>query len=283
MVHCVYITSVLVMFNQNLLLNIGVVVLIITKVQDLWKKISDVIYDMNYLQEYEPYLKRILEIYAMPDETKQVATLSDGLVNYKDVDLGYEDTILRSLSFNFNTGEHLIIAGKSGIGKTTLLRSFESPSLVLNGETNFSKDFLENSIYLYQNPIIFNRSIRDNLTLGDTKITDEEIISWLELLKLDTLKNEDGVFDLDRNMKVLKENISGGEKQRLSIIRILLRKSDIVILDEPLVGISGEMRKEVIRILKKEFISKSIMLITHADDLKEICTNAKVLNLEGNV
>ena len=103
------------------------------------------------------------------------------------------------------------------------------------------------------------------------------------MLKLDTLKNEDGIFDLDRNMKTLKDNISGGEKNRLSIIRVLLRNPDVVILDEPLVGISGEMRKEIIHILKNAFTSKSIMLITHADDLKDMCTNPKVLNLEGNV
>ncbi|MBQ7612260.1 MAG: ABC transporter ATP-binding protein [Spirochaetaceae bacterium] len=283
LVHFTYITSVLVVFKQNVFLNIGVVVLIITKVQDLWKKISDVIYDMNCLQEYEPYLKRILNIYAMPDESRQLATLTDDLVNYKDVSLGYGNEILRNINFSFDVGDHLIITGKSGIGKTTLIRSFENPSLVLNGDANFSKDFLEKTIYLYQNPIIFNRSIRENLTLGDTQITDEKIISWLELLKLDTLKNEDGIFDLDRNMKTLKDNISGGEKNRLSIIRVLLRNPDVVILDEPLVGISGEMRKEIIHILKNAFTSKSIMLITHADDLKDMCTNSKVLNLEGNV
>lgn len=281
-IHFVYIISVLFLFKQNIYLTLGVIVLIITSVQKLWNSLTDVINDMNYLQEYAPYVKRILSVYNIPDEIEKKPLLISEFINYKNVNIGYGKPILQNLSFSFCSGEHLIINGKSGIGKSTLIKSFQNDTLILKGEAFFSKEFIDNSIYLYQTPYIFNRSIRDNFLIDENlKLDDKKIISWITKLELNSLKNEDGIIDLNRNMKTLTENISGGEKSRIAIMRVLLKNPNILILDEPLIGVSGKMREDIIAVLKNELKNKSIILITHSDDLKSICTNAVNLNLEA--
>lgn len=155
---------------------------------------------------------------------------------------------------------------------------------IISGEASVSNEFLKSAIYLHQKPYIFNASIFTNITLdfeNKIKISEAKITTVLEKLELNFLKDEAGHFDLRRNMKTLTENISGGERNRIALALILLNDSKYYILDEPLIGVSGNMRKNIIEYLKNWSCDKTIILISHADDLCSICNN--VINVENFV
>ena len=167
------------------------------------------------------------------------------------------------------------IVGKSGIGKSTiidLILSLNDPSsgsILLDDDfiTNYDLQTYRNKIgYVPQDPILFNDTIKNNLLWANEKATDEDILDSLKksnalkftsLLpnKINTLVGEKG------------SELSGGERQRLALARALIRKPQILILDEATSSVDKESENIIKETLKELSISTTIIIIAHKSNL----------------
>jgi ATP-binding cassette subfamily B protein len=160
----------------------------------------------------------------------------------KDVDFRYgnQELTLKKVSLSVRCGEKIAIIGESGSGKTTLakllLRFYEPEQgrILFNGEDvrNYDLYALRQSVaYVDQNTFLFSDTIKNNLKLGNAAATDEEIQRACKISRADDFISKLPMgYDtpLDENGM----NLSGGQRQRLAIARALLKKPQLLILDE---------------------------------------------------
>ena len=173
-------------------------------------------------------------------ETKEV-----GSVEFKHVTFRYPDASdddLTDISFKVNKGETLAIIGATGSGKTTLIsliaRFYDATSgeVLVDGINvkNYTFDNLYNKLgYMTQKAVMFNGTIKDNVTFGEQKtlLNDEDINKALDLSCASEFVNK--LEDKEDYMVAQSgRNLSGGQKQRLSIARALARNSEILIFDD---------------------------------------------------
>lgn len=200
------------------------------------------------------------------------ADLKQG-IELKGVSFGYEEgeDVLKDINYCFDAGKSYAIVGGSGSGKSTLLNLLMQSRSDYRGEILFDKEELRqiNTASLYdvmsiiqQNVFVFNRSIVDNITMFKD-FEDKEIQRAIEQSGLVTLIEEKGKdYMCGENGSAL----SGGEKQRISIARSLLRKTPVLLVDEATAALDNETAQHVLEsILKLKNLTR--IVVTH--DLEE--------------
>lgn len=185
-------------------------------------------------------------------------------INCKQLSFSYEKKrIFSNLSFSASAQDHIWIKGPSGVGKSTLLKilcGIERPqsgsiqidefSLTQLTPKNLMKFRLDNVGYIHQdNHLIDHWTVQQNLSLYNS---NNEIQETLEKLKLD--KNI---------LKSLAQNLSGGEKQRLNIAKLILKKPKLALIDEPTSHLDDENSDLVLNLISKELRSSTVVLISH--------------------
>ena len=195
-------------------------------------------------------------------------------IKFKEVDFKYagsENMILENINLEIKKGQTLAIVGKSGAGKTTLsdlIPRFYDP---YNGNIFIDsydvKDYSLKSLrsligIVTQNIILFNDSIKNNIAYGSKNASDKELINALKSANLYDLvsKLDDG---LDT---IIGENgikLSGGEKQRLSIARALVKNPQILILDEATASLDSESEKKVHNAIDNVIKDRTVIVIAH--------------------
>lgn len=226
------------------------------------------------------YMDKILGEYDkldLPDgEKEQKRTAVSELPNKKITieDLSYKK-ILKDVNLEIDEGEFVVIAGESGAGKTTLLRNIAGLYKPDKGAVRIGgvgvhdiKKYGDESIYktisyCNQQPQIFAQmTLRENLLLWTKEqVPDEEIKRVMSELRLEKF-----VDDLDKKI----ENPSGGEKVRIGLARTLLKKSKIMLLDEPTASLDSGSSAEVRRIISEIHASHpevTIICVSHDDKL----------------
>ena len=176
------------------------------------------------------------------------------------------------------------IVGQSGSGKSTLLKLFNkmlSPAsgrILFNGvdlKSINSIDLRRRVVMLSQNPGIFRGSIRDNLLIG-LKYSEKKLASEEDMLKV--LKKVILKKSLDEDSK----NLSGGEKQRLALARMLLMDPDILLLDEPSSALDEKTESLIIDRLvdHSRENNKALIMVTHSKKVAYTFSDT-VIELEG--
>ena len=189
----------------------------------------------NFSDEYTSVPKDNLFVYRDKDEIIKI--LKNG-IHLKDVSFGYEDDkdILKNINVFFEAGKSYAIVGGSGSGKSTLLNLLMAGSNKYRGNIEFDntdlKDVNSDSLYgmismIQQNVFVFDASIRENVTMfrNFPKPDLDNAISRAHLSELLDTRGDD--YRCGENGK----GLSGGEKQRISIARSLLRKSSVLLVD----------------------------------------------------
>ena len=192
--------------------------------------------------------KRVEEILDMESTLKHVESSQDSNnsqyeIEFNDVDFRYKSASENSLS-NINVkikkGETIGIIGGTGSGKSSLVSLIPHFYDVTNGEVlidgknvqEYDDETLRNKIgFVLQKAVLFKGTIKDNIKWGKDDASDEEIIEALKLAQAYDIvkKKEKG---LDSEVEQLGKNFSGGQKQRLTIARALVRRPEILILDD---------------------------------------------------
>lgn len=161
----------------------------------------------------------------------QENSLSHSNIELENVEVDYnEHQIYQNLSLNIPYGSKILLQGPSGAGKSTFLNLIAGMVKPNKGKVLIDKrkPSLADVTYIAQTPWIFEGTIRDNLSLGEN-YSDKELMKILEKVGLVA---ELGENILNKEINPTRENISGGQKQRLIIARALLRNKSIVLLDE---------------------------------------------------
>lgn len=194
-------------------------------------------------------------------------------IKFENVDFSYPNRyklIFEDLNLHFEDKKIVGLVGESGSGKSTLIKMVmkwymaKSGKIFLNEEDIIEIDnrkLQEKIAYIPQFPQIFSQTIRENLVLGNDKITDEEILEIAEKCRLKDviLSTENG---LDTKINSEKVIFSSGEMQRLELMRALLKRADVYIFDEPTSNLDT-LNESVILNLIKENCKGMVFLISH--------------------
>lgn len=186
------------------------------------------------------------------------------------INLKYKD-ILNIEKLEIPENKITCIVGESGSGKTTLLRhlnglvSADCGSIYFKGKNIDELDNIQlrrKVVMLSQNPAIFSGNIRDNLIIGlkfsdKSEVDDDKLNEILELVHLDKSLEDDA------------EKLSGGEKQRVALGRILLMEPEVLLLDEPSSALDEATEKLVIeRVVEYSKVKKkSLIMVTHSKNI----------------
>lgn len=182
-----------------------------------------------------------------------------------------EKEVLKNISFDIKSGEKVAIIGASGSGKTTIANiisgfySKNSGDILYN---NISIDELnrqslrENIFLVLQMPILFNNSLRFNITMGNVHISDEEIIKALKIAQLyETVENmSNGLETLVGKHGI---RLSGGQRQRLSIARMIIANPAVVIFDESTSALDVHTEVKLFSDLEEFLKEKTVITIAH--------------------
>lgn len=190
-------------------------------------------------------------------------------------------TILNGLSFEVNKGERVIITGPSGGGKSTLLKIIASLINPTDGTVEFEgENVLEGDIlsyrqkvsYFFQNATLFDQTVRDNVAFP-YKIRDEDFDEAKCVKLLERVKLNESYLD-----KPIKE-LSGGEKQRIALVRNLLYLPEVLLLDEVTSSLDAENKEIIYTILDELNTENDITILSVTHDEREISQADRVLTI----
>lgn len=204
----------------------------------------------------------------------------------KNLSFGYKDEIvLNNMSMRVNKNEIVGFLGPSGSGKSTLLKllmrfyDINKGEIIYNGIDikDISLDNLYNNVNLFsQNTYLFNGTYLDNLLIANPEATKEEIIEATKNASIyDYINQLPNGFDT--SVSNSKDNLSSGEKQRLGLARVFLRKPKLLLLDEATSNIDAINEGIILNALKKYKGEMSVVIISHRPSTLSICD--RVYNL----
>jgi len=216
-----------------------------------------------------------------------------GKIEFKNVVFKYPDQPIRALdnvSFVLNPGEKIGVLGKVGSGKSTILRlaaGLYEPEegAVLIDDTDIRQiipdDIRGNMAVVLQDVVLFSGSIKENITMGQADISDEDILHASQVSGVqDFLGAVPGGYDV--KLRDRGDGLSGGQKQALAIARAIARKAPIVMMDEPSSSMDTNSEMKLISRLKKELKDKTFLIVTHRPSMLELVDKIIVID-QGKV
>ncbi|WP_346188392.1 ABC transporter ATP-binding protein [Rubritalea halochordaticola] len=206
------------------------------------------------------------------DEGKMLPQPLNGEVIFKNVNFSYEDEpTLHDITFTAKPGQTIALVGSTGAGKSTLVNlltrfyEYDDGSITIDGHelNTLNKPSLRSSIaYVTQDSFLFNGTVRENLILGKRDATDEELWRALDAANASPFVKELPEL-LDTNVGERGVKLSGGEKQRLSIARALLKNQPILILDEATASVDSKTEKLIQDALDNLMHTRTAFVIAH--------------------
>jgi ATP-binding cassette subfamily B protein len=197
---------------------------------------------------------------------------SQGSVEFQNVSFSYQDqSTLDGISITAEPGQTIALVGTTGAGKTTVLsllaRFYEKDhgKILLDGTdiSSLNKTSLRNQLaYVTQEPFLFNGTVRENLELAKRGASEEEIWKALTAANGDQFVRE-LPKQLDTNVGERGVKLSGGEKQRLSIARALLKDAPILLLDEATASVDSETERQIQAALDHLMKNRTAFVIAH--------------------
>lgn len=233
-------------------------------------EISDNIYDYH---RNLPQAQNVFQMLSLnvPQGTK-IDTFSSIKVDNATVSsVASRRNIFENISLEIAKGEHIVIAGHNGSGKTTFLKAImgiqplQSGKILINNipinEIN-EKTLFRQIGYLPQNPHFISGTIRDNLLISNPELEEEEILSVCQKVNLlDFILSLPEQLDTEIGDNGIR--LSGGQKQRLAIARLLLIQPEVLILDEITASMDEENSQLIQTFLQTNFYEKTIIAISH--------------------
>jgi ATP-binding cassette subfamily B protein len=264
--------------HQAGLSSVGDIVMFVSFATMLIQKLEQVVAFINNVFMEAP---RLQEFFTVLDAVPAVRDRADaidsgrlsGLVEFKDVSFSYDGRrpAVEDLSFTALPGQTIALVGPTGAGKSTAIallhRAFDPQSgfIKIDGMDvrGLKLAALRRNIgVVFQEALLFNRSIRDNLLVGKPDATDEELrTAAARAQALDFITRDEQGFDVNAGER--GRMLSGGERQRLSIARALLKNPPILILDEATSALDAVTEAKVNAALDEVMRGRTTFVIAH--------------------
>ena len=228
----------------------------------------------NVIKEAKHSLRRVLDIITYENiDNGIIEEFNNGDIVFDNLSFSFNDRdyILKDINLNIKKNSKVMIVGESGSGKSTLLKlimkyyKINSNMLKINDIdiNNYSNNCINNNIlYLSQNEILFNDTLYNNLIFDNSDSSN--------LLNVCNMCYIDKIIDSNLGFNMLIEengfNLSGGEKQRIMLARALLKKFEILIIDEGLNQVDVNLERKILKNIFKEYKNKTIIVISHRLD-----------------
>lgn len=256
----------------------------------IYAPIHEVLNNLAALFYLDVRISRMNEMEALPVQQGTADFHPEGFdIEFRHVNFSYETgkQVLQNVSFTARQGEITALVGPSGSGKSTAAKlaarfwDIQSGRIMLGGQDISLVEpeaLLKNFSIVFQDVVLFNASIMDNIRIGRRDATDEEVMHVARLARCDefigrmpqgyqTVIGENG------------ETLSGGERQRISIARALLKDAPIVLLDEATASLDVENETRIQAGISELVRNKTVLIIAHR--MRTIANADKVVVLEN--
>lgn len=261
-------------FNINSFISLGSIYLVINYIKDCRSPLTEIFEQLEEIQSSFMSLKRInvlLKESGVEDiEKGEIEEDLKGDIEFENVYMQYGDNkVLNDISFIIKEGSKVTIAGKTGVGKTTMMNilmrlyPFPKEKILIGGKDITKiriKDIRKNISYISQTPYILEDTLKNNIILGDENITDEQIETVAKEIGFEnTLKK----FKEGLNEKISKSKLSYGQLQMIAFLRAILHKANIYIFDEPTSNIDLKTEDRIQKLIDKITKESTVIIIAH--------------------
>ena len=199
-------------------------------------------------------------------------SLGERTYQFEDVHFGYKETeVLHGISFQTKPGTMTAIVGPSGSGKSTIAKLMAGFWDVTSGSVRFGgqdirqipfEQLMGEISYVAQDNFLFDKSIRENIRMGNPAATDEEVEDAAKAANC-----HDFIMQLEQGYDTLAgdagDRLSGGERQRITIARAMLKPASVVILDEATVYADPENEALIQQAISKLVAGKTLIVVAH--------------------
>ena len=254
-------------------INILVYIAFLMLTTSVYLPIEGIVTFISMIVMLDVVVGRIKEIKTMPiQEGKKHMEITNYDIEFKDVYFGYDNhSVINGVSFTAKQGEITALIGSSGSGKTTLAKltarfwDIDRGKILIGGEDISEIDpetLLKKFSIVFQDVILFNTSIKDNIKIGKKNATDEEITRAAKIARCDDFINKmpEGI---DTIIGENGQRLSGGERQRISIARAILKDAPIILLDEATASLDVENESLIQEALSELIKEKTVIVIAH--------------------
>lgn len=261
-------------FNINMYVSLGSIYLVITYIQNCRTPLNEIFTQLEEIQLSFISLKRINKLLNEKgkediENGEKVENLK-GDIEFENVSMQYgENKVLNDISFIIKEGHKVTIAGKTGVGKTTLtnilmrLYPISKGRILIDGKDISKiriKDIRKNISYISQTPYILNDTLRNNIILGDNTITEEQIKKVAKEIGFEqVLENYENGLD----ERIEKSKLSYGQLQMIAFLRAILHKANIYIFDEPTSNIDLKTEDRIQKLIDKIAHDSTVIIIAH--------------------
>ena len=212
-------------------------------------------------------------------------------IKFENVDFSYDGirNIINNLSFCISSNSITSFVGESGSGKSTVASLLLGINKRASGKITYEdtelfdikeSDLMKNVTIVSANSYIFKGSLRDNISMGDVDVSDDDMYTILKKVNLyDFFESENS---LDTKINEAGSNLSGGQRQRLAIARAILKDSKVYIFDEATSNIDLESEEIIMNLINEIAKDKIVVLISHR--LANVTSSEKIYVLKnGNI
>lgn len=255
----------------------------------IYAPVSEVLNNLAALFYLDVRIDRMNEMEALPIQQGNTDFNPENYdINFDHVDFSYESgkQVLKNVSFTAKQGEITALVGPSGSGKSTAAKlaarfwDIQAGKIKLGGHDISQVEpetLLKSFSVVFQDVVLFNASIMDNIRIGKRDATDDEVIRAARLAQCDEFVNRMP----EGYQTIIGENgetLSGGERQRVSIARALLKDAPIVLLDEATASLDVENETKIQAGISELVRNKTVLIIAHR--MRTIANADKIVVLE---
>ena len=261
-------------FHINSFISLGSIYLVINYIKDCRTPLTEIFEQLEEIQSSFMSLKRInvlLKEKGVEDiEKGEKDEDLKGDIEFENVYMQYGDNkVLNNISFIIKEGSKVTIAGKTGIGKTTMMNilmrlyPFQKGRILIGGKDITKiriKDIRKNISYISQTPYILEDTLKNNIVLGDENITDERIKTVAKEIGFESTLNK---FKDGLDEKISKSKLSYGQLQMIAFLRAILHKANIYIFDEPTSNIDLKTEDRIQKLIDRITKESTVIIIAH--------------------
>lgn len=276
--------------NQSVLtffgMSAGTAVAVINYISQIFAPVENLGMEIQTIQSAIAGVHRINEFFELDEfsvkkdsfitEDTAMEADTDVLVDFNNVTFSYDDdkNVVENLSFSIKKGEHVTLSGRTGAGKSTIFKLLlglydpDNGSVLIAGQKATAiPDSEKRRIYGYveQTFHMVPGTVKDQITLYDVSITDEEVIEAAKAAGI-----HDAIMELDNGYDTIckPEDFSQGQWQLLSIARAAAAKPELLLLDEITANLDADTEKNVLDALNRVSKNRTVISISHRTNAK---------------